>query len=51
MKNFWLQFAIREATSVAAAFVASVTNLTPAEKEALENFIAAGQAVTASFTS
>ena len=51
MKNFWLQFAIQEGMSVASAFVAANTSITPAQKTALEQFIAAGQAVSAAFGS
>lgn len=45
--NFWLQFAIQEALAVAAAYVASAPALSAAQKQALENFITAGQGVAA----
>jgi hypothetical protein len=47
-KNFWLQFAVQEGISVAAAFVNS-SSLTATQKKALEDFIAAGQNVAAAF--
>lgn len=46
--NFWLQFAISEALSVASAFV-SLSTLTPQQKADLEAFIAAGQKVASDF--
>jgi len=46
MGNFWLNFVIDEATAVAAAYVNSST-IKPGIKTALENFILAGQALTA----
>lgn len=49
MTNFWLQFAISEATAVATAVVASDTSLTPAQKTALEALITAGAQVSAAF--
>jgi hypothetical protein len=49
MKNFWLHFAIQEATSIASLFVNSLS-LKPEQKKALEDFIAAGQNVTTAFT-
>jgi len=49
MKNFWLNFAISEAVSVASIFVNS-SNLTSEQKKALEDFILAGQAVSTAFS-
>jgi hypothetical protein len=46
MGNFWVQFAINEALTVAQAFLAG-SNLNGATKAALGNFITAGQAVLA----
>lgn len=47
MNSFWLQFAISEAVAIAQAVVMSNTSLTPQQKTALENFIAAAAAVGA----
>jgi len=46
--SFWLKFAISEALTLASLLVNSST-LTPAQKSALENFIASGTAVLATF--
>ena len=48
MTSFWLKFAIQEAVTVATLVVQS-TNLTAPQKAALENFIAAAQALIAQF--
>ena len=42
--SFWLNFAIQEAITVAEAFI-NQANIKPGLKAALENLIAAGQAV------
>lgn len=47
MTNFWLQFAVQEALGVAAAYVASTPSITPAQKAAAEQMIAAGEAFLA----
>lgn len=45
-KNFWLTFAVQEAVTVAQAFIEQ-SSIKPGLKAALENLIAAGQAVIA----
>lgn len=47
-KNFWLKFAISEALAVAQAAVMA-TNLTDAQKKALQDLITAGQECEAVF--
>ncbi len=44
MSTFWLQIVINEGIGVASAFV-GVSNIKPGLKAALENLIAASQAV------
>lgn len=46
MGNFWLNFAIQEAVTVAEAFV-NTANIKPVLKAALENLITAGNTVLA----
>ena len=48
MKNFWLMFAIQEATTVAEVFI-NQSGLTADQKKALENLVIAGNAAAAAF--
>lgn len=44
MSTFWLSFIVTEAVGVAQAFI-SISSIKPGLKVALENLVAAGQAV------
>jgi hypothetical protein len=50
MSSFWLSFAIQEAVTMAQVFV-QMSGIKPGLKAALENMIAAGQAVATAIQS